>query len=379
MRKGFGGRQRIVFWLAAVLIFLGNADLSPQDTAQKNLEEKSTKLIILPIFYYTPETKLTGGVGGIITFRSGESGVKSRPSSFYFAAIYTQLKQFQLELIPEIYLQNEEYFVAGKFLLQKFPNKFYGIGNATPDPETEEEKEAVNYTPRSFSLEISALRKLFPNRKIYVGLKYQFENYKLLKIGRLLSESDAVGSRGGTMSGLGFLIHWDTRDNIFSPLSGNYWQFQTVINGSYAGSDYHYTFVKADLRKYFPLFSGHVLAIQGMGQWVTGDNAPFHKLAKLGGQDIMRGYYSGRYRDKMMVALQAEYRLPVWRWFGAVGFAGLGDVADKFGNLRLGDFKYSVGAGLRFMLDKKDRTQLRFDFGWGKGTSGMYFTAGEAF
>ena len=355
-------------------MLLGIVSAFPQDDGKKKPKEKTSSLLVLPVIFYTPETKWAGGVGGIYAFRSGASDASSRPSSIYFSAIYTQLKQFQLELNPELYLKNEEYILTVKSLLERYPNKFFGIGNNTPDSAEE------GYTSRSISFDISAQKKIFPARKMYLGLKYQFESYKLSKIekGGLLSNSQTIGSGGGTISGLGFIVSWDTRDNIFSPWRGNYWQVQTIFNKPFLGSDYNFTSVKADLRKYMPLFSGHVLAIQGLVNWVSGE-APFHKLAKLGGQDMMRGYYTGRYRDKLLIALQAEYRLPVWGRLGAVGFAGLGDVADKPANFRLGDLKYSMGAGLRFMLNKKERTQLRLDFGWGKGTSGMYFTAGEAF
>jgi hypothetical protein len=94
----------------------------------------------------------------------------------------------------------------------------------------------------------------------------------------------------------------------------------------------------------------------------------------------MRGYYLGRYRDKNMIAIQAEYRwLPaIWR-FGIVGFAGFGDVADKISRFDFGGFEYSYGFGLRFLLNPEQKINLRLDFGFGKGTSGIYFTAGEAF
>ncbi len=366
--------RRAVFSLLCGAIFLGNAHAYPRQEEKEKSGVKTSSLLIIPVVFYTPETKLAGGVGGIYAFRPGASDAKTRPSTFYFAAIYTQRKQFQVSLTPEVYLRNEKYFLSGKFLLEKYPNKFFGIGNETPD-STEED-----YTLRTASFDLSAQKRLFPGRRLYLGLKYQFENYRMLKVetGGLLSGREIVGSRGGTISGLGFIVRWDTRDNVFSPFSGDYWQLQTIFHGSLLGSDYGFTNVRADLRKYFPVMARHVIAVQGVVNVVPGE-APFHKLAKLGGEEIMRGYYSGRYRDKAMVALQAEYRLPVWRWLGAVGFAGLGEVADRLGGFRFSGFKSSVGAGLRFILNKRERTLIRLDFGWGRGTSGMYFTAGEAF
>ncbi|MCX7973665.1 MAG: hypothetical protein N3B16_04105 [Candidatus Aminicenantes bacterium] len=41
-------------------------------------------------------------------------------------------------------------------------------------------------------------------------------------------------------------------------------------------------------------------------------SSSFKNYPKIGGETIMRGYYSGRYRDKYLLAFQGEYRLPWW-------------------------------------------------------------------
>jgi hypothetical protein len=42
--------------------------------------------------------------------------------------------------------------------------------------------------------------------------------------------------------------------------------------------------------------------------------------------------------------------------------------------------KYSAGAGLRFMLSKKEKLSLRVDYGIGLGRNrGLYIQLGEAF
>jgi hypothetical protein len=94
----------------------------------------------------------------------------------------------------------------------------------------------------------------------------------------------------------------------------------------------------------------------------------------------MRGYYLGRFRDRNMIAVQAEYRIvPIWWRLGAVVFGGFGDVADEPGDFALGDLKYSIGGGFRFLLIPAERIALRADFGFGDGDSGFYITLGEAF
>jgi hypothetical protein len=98
----------------------------------------------------------------------------------------------------------------------------------------------------------------------------------------------------------------------------------------------------------------------------------------IGGDSLIRGTYQGRFRDEALLAFQAEYRLPLWWKFGLVGFGGLANVAGNAGSLLAGQLKYSLGWGIRFKVSREG-ANLRLDFGYGKGTSGVYFTGGEAF
>ena len=93
----------------------------------------------------------------------------------------------------------------------------------------------------------------------------------------------------------------------------------------------------------------------------------------------MRGYFAGRYRDRKLLAFQSEYRLPiVWR-VGAVGFVGIGQVANTVSELAADRFKTSAGFGIRFLLSSADQLNLRADFGFGEGSSGFYLGMGEVF
>jgi hypothetical protein len=62
-----------------------------------------------------------------------------------------------------------------------------------------------------------------------------------------------------------------------------------------------------------------------------------------------------------------------------VGFFGVGDVTPELSALRLTELKYSIGAGVRFVLDAKEKLNVRMDIGFGKDTAGLYFAIEEAF
>ena len=100
----------------------------------------------------------------------------------------------------------------------------------------------------------------------------------------------------------------------------------------------------------------------------------------MGGPDRMRGYYKGVIRDKAIIDGQFEYRMPVWKIFGATAFAGAGRVAATFSELNFDGLWYSYGFGLRIMVDSKNRANLRIDFGFGQQNArGVYIGFTEAF
>jgi outer membrane protein assembly factor BamA len=336
-------------------------------------EKPATSLVVLPVVYYTPETRLAFGAGGIYIFPLKGASLAARPSYFQTIAVYTQNKQFTLSLEPNLFLRNETLLINSLLELKKYPDKFWGIGSDAPDSAEED------FTPAQQSLSISFQKKVSRQISIYVGLKYDLEHYNFLKFEAdgQLAAGHITGCRGGILSGLGLVLNLDSRDNIFSAFRGNYFQVSAQLFSRFLAGDYNYFKFKADLRCYLPLWQAHVLALQGVFQAVPGET-PFMALPPLGGDSLMRGFYLGRYRDKVLLAAQVEYRLPLWWRFGLVGFAGIGGVADRIGCLSAGRFKSSCGLGLRFRLNREG-AKLRLDFGYGKETSGVYFTAGEAF
>lgn len=112
---------------------------------------------------------------------------------------------------------------------------------------------------------------------------------------------------------------------------------------------------------------------------MTGGDLPFQEYALLGGREIMRGYYEGRFRDANAAQLQAELRQHIHGRFGMAVFLAAGEVWGKNSNFTLDNPKIAGGLGLRFNLNPDDTTNIRIDYGIGRHDSGLYVTIGEAF
>jgi outer membrane protein assembly factor BamA len=215
---------------------------------------------------------------------------------------------------------------------------------------------------------------------MYLGVLYQVRNAVMVdraEDGRL-GGGGVPGSDGGMVSGAGVVGMWDTRDNILFPTSGSFHTASIFRSGGALGGDFQMTRYSVDLRRYLSV-RGHVLGFQAYLRSVAGD-VPFDMLPRLGGQNIMRGTFQGRYRDRHLLAAQTEYRALIWRRLGLAAFAGAGQVAPELDAISRSDLHYSLGLGFRLMIDPRERMNLRIDLGYGRdGASGVYITVGESF
>ena len=334
-------------------------------------DAKGISWVPIPFAFYTPETKLAFGAMVIVSFRLSEQ-VNSRPSSVTASVYYTLNNQYDFSLSPEIYLNNDRYLIASELNYAKIIDKYYGIGNDT------EEIEEPNYEARNSFIFLKFQSEIL--RYLKLGFVYELRDFDVVDAQEnpnLLS-GNLIGGEGGLTSGLGLVLTYDSRDNIFYPASGGYYEIAAAVFSEILGSDHNYTKTFIDLRRYLKIADDQVLALQMFYNFVGG-SAPFYDIPQLGGDNIMRGYFEGRYRDKHYFATQLEYRIRVWWRFGLVGFIGVGDVASKFSKFELNKFKYSVGAGLRFRIDETELWDLRVDIGFGKNSSGFYFQYNQAF
>lgn len=360
-------------WPVALLA-LGLLLRPPAARAQEPAKEKDpyrSRISAIPFAYYSPETKLAFGVGGVLNFRTGKNKEASRTSSVWVYATYSLAKQYNILLKPEIYLKNNSLCLSGSIRYDRSPQNFYGIGNDTPITDGEK------YTPRTFAFQLGVKRRVVG--PVFGGLHFEFEQAVMEKIepGGLLASGQYTGSQGGMLAGIGASLDWDTRDAVLFPRRGMYFQVQGDSFGALAGSDFTFSRVRFDFRDYVSLGTDRVLVLQAFLVSVFGD-PPFYKLALLGGDSLLRGYYRGRFRDKGLALVQAEFRTLISQRIGVVGFAGVADVFPGIGHFKVEKLKYSIGTGLRYVINREGAT-VRLDLAWGKASFGLYATAQEAF
>ena len=327
-----------------------------------------------PYIFYSPETSLAFGGGGIVYFKlynKPEAKSSSITPSFYC----TINGQYDITIIPELFLLDDNLKIWSKLNYSSYFDRYYGIGNNSPEIENDQ------YLQNNFQAQIKLQPKLFDDR-LNIGINYEIRNMTVADVkGNPFLENDTslVGRNGGLTSGLGLAVAWDTRDNNFFPSSGGYYEFFASNFFEFLGSDFNYNKKIIDLRHYFNPVSDNVVAIQSYLLMENG-TPPFYDLGLLGGSKLMRGTILGRYRDKTYYTIQTEYRMPVLVWkFGLILMAGFGDVAPSVGRMTISTVKPTYGFGIRFRIDELQKVEIRMDVAFGKGSNGIYFDINQAF
>lgn len=359
--------------LLVILGFFALQILAQSDDSLKTEVEKNFRAYPLPVVYYTPETRFAFGAVTLFNFRFKGESAESRNSQFQLGGAYTQNDQMLFYAPYQFFLKENKYNIFGQFYYYNYSYNFYGVGNDVP--KDYEELYFVNI-PR---VRINATQLVRKN--LYFGFRYWFDEFDIQETEEngLLSQNLVEGADGGTISSLGFVALYDSRDNYNYPENGAWFEILALPNRKELGSDFNFIRFSLDYVKYHKVASKSVFVVNLFGVSNFGE-VPFNEMAFIGGRSKMRGYYEGRFRDKHLWMVQAEWRQEIKGKIGAVAFGGVGGVASEINNFELNNIVPSAGLGIRYRMDESDKINIRLDYGVGLyGSSGIYLTFGEAF
>jgi len=327
----------------------------------------------MPVLFYLPETGLGYGGLGIGTFRFKAEPIESYPSSVQLAVSYTSKNQLLIWAPYELYWDEEKWRFFGELGFYKYFYNFYGIG--VDSQEENFETYEVDF-PR---LRMSVLREIAP--KFLVGAGYELDIYYNLNFDEngILDNSDVPGKNGaGTISNLGLLAVYDTRDHVFQPTKGFFIQAGAFSSIDFLGSSFSFSKFSLDSRYYQKIKGKHILA-GNVFVANSGEGTPFFSLNYLGTNNRSRGFNDRRYLDNAELSFAMEYRFPISGRFGGAAFGSSGTVAGDFSSLFSSRYRNAFGAGVRYTINKKDGIRVRVDYGLSKEGGNLYFTVREAF
>jgi len=371
--------------LLSLIIFLGSNVFSQIKLIKKIFSSdadtsRKSSFLPLPVLAYSQETGVEFGVLSLYSFYTNRKDSITRTSQISGVATITTKKQTNFQLKADIWTPKNKFHYTGEIRHRNFPFNFYGVGNNTL---------AANENPldqKIFKI-IGGIEKQFGESR-YSGFNIAYENYQFKDKsagGILRSDPNILDKDGGKVLFLGFTQIYDSRNSNTYTTNGTF----VRANYSYApnifgGDNFVGSLFKIDFSSFYPINKATTIGINAHFQSLNGESTPFYLLPQLGNDEMMRAYYTGRYRDENLMALQSEIRFRVHPRFGLVGFAATGNVFKRR-EFRLKDFKPNMGGGFRYFFDIEKGLSVRVDYGIGeknpgeKRQSGFYLSLGEAF
>lgn len=336
---------------------------------------EQARFLMYPTLAYSPETSLEVGISSVAFFYAKNDMQKSRLSEVQLFSFITFRQQYGLWLDHAVYGYEDKWFFLGKMRLQRFPLLYYGIG-----PDAPKDNPSIVHADYQLARE-RILKRVAPD--FFIGFEF---DYQKLYRSEFENPPDVLplGHEGSRNVGLGIGLVFDNRQNVLNERDGFFAELAWLNYHPAWGSAYQFQGWFIESRYFLPLDveKKQVLAAQAIGTFLQGDEIPFNQLALLGGDQMMRGYYTGRFRDRNYMALQAEYRFlpfPFSKRIGGTVFLGGGLVAPSWDQFQLNQIRPAGGFGLRYLIFPKKDIFIRVDLGITQEGTGLYIYTGEAF
>lgn len=332
--------------------------------------DKAIDFSVLPGPFYNPEMDLGVGVSAVGLYQVNADDDELQLSSL----VINGLASINGALGASV--QNRTFFnQAQRFYLDAelfdVPDVFYGVGYQ----DNHQDSNRVDFNYLNFGLKPMWIQQVLAHSYIGVGFDLQLARASEINPNDSLVDTSVLEQDSRSV-GVNLLVNYDSRDNTLNPQQGRIIEIESSWYRQQLGSQTDFEKQTLLYSEYLPVWQDDVIAWQVRGRFLQGD-IPWDQLSKIGGGDSLRGYTTGRYRDKQMLLAQAEYRMDLPGRHGMVFWAGVGVIADKVSELFEQTLLPNYGVGYRFEV--KPRVNLRLDLGFGDGDSGFYFNVNEAF
>jgi hypothetical protein len=339
---------------------------------------KKSSFVILPALSSAPETGLEVGGAGLYSFYTDSVKSDTRVSSIFGYATVATKGQTRFSINTSYWTPGNSYHFTAGISYVDFPFSFYGIGNDTHSADV------TKIDQRRLKFYLGAEKKL--TDELYVGFVSGAQRFQIPPTDFhtiFYTDKRVQNHGGGSNIYVGPSVTFDTRNNNTYTTKGVIITSSFEVIRGYGKTDYSGGFLNVEYSQFFALSKKFVLGVDIQEQSLTGSRSPFYLLPALGNDEMMRGYYNGRYRDRNMLAGQTELRYRLSARFGFVAFVGTGEVFNK--SFSWAELKPNYGGGVRYFFDIEKGLSIRADYGIGQKNpgeskqSGFYLALGQAF
>jgi len=345
-----------------------------------------------PIIGSKPSTGFVIGAAGNVAFFRGDPST-THISSAVASLTFSSKKQTSLNLKFGLFTRGDRWHIEGDNRFLWTSQDTYGLGADTTSVDR------INMKYDYFRVYETAYYRLRP--ALFAGLGFHYSAHTDVKPGKdaeqgwdrspyvIYSQQHGFPLDSQTSAGTSLNLLIDTRDSFINADHG--WladaSYRTYFS-DFLGGDSTWQELLFETRTYRKLTrdARHKLAFWLYGDFVVGGAAPYMDLPATGMDTYGRsgrGYVEGRFRGDRLLYGEIEYRVSLMRsgLVGMVCFLNTTTISDVQAGQKLFD-NYATGGGFGFRLlfNKRSKTNLCLDFGWGKeGSHGVYLALQEAF
>jgi hypothetical protein len=376
-------------------------------------------LAAVPVVGYSPSSGVLLGLAGQLGIVLGDPK-DTTISNATSTVLVTSKSQFIATLAATALTPRNEFELLSDFRFLVFNQDTFGLGTGTTPLATGVSVDGFGNLaalpgaqPMSFNLlrlHQSVLRRVF--QSFYLGIGYRLDRYyaivdkdlNLSATPPVVTSHYAYSVLNGfdpaayTTSGFALEAVSDSRDSTIAPYRGHLAHVGLSHRPTWLGSTKESSRVAGEGRLYIGLSDNvprNVLALWIYGAGPIGGVTPYLALPAIGWDATStsgRGYVQGRFRGTSELYAEAELRFRISEdglWGGTVfvnasTFSRPSVSLPQYGYSQSGEslfanVKPAGGVGLRIMLIKQSRTNLRIDLAGGVDSVCFYFGAGEAF
>ena len=329
---------------------------------------------------YLPELEFCFSGGFLLSY-------KTKRNNPYLSHSYSSAQinaNLQGDINSVVALRNYWYdnliFSDIKLLYNNFDNQYWGVGYTNSGEFGSEDRSSAYHETR---LDFTPSLQIRLPYNFYFGISFNYGSTEATELSDLMKEDLNIINFGSDVvrTGPGISLHYKTRLGNKSDNSINI-NLEAIAFDSRLGSDHTYQLLKVDYRQYLPIIrKGSLLAWRIKSENTIGE-APWTDMPTFGGSEVLRGVFTGEYRNSNIFLSTAEYRhiflkrsstelsrhsLVFWVG-GATAFPDLRNITQAI---------VSMGLGYRYAINPENK--IRVDIGFGTENVGIYVGFDEVF
>jgi len=244
---------------------------------------------------------------------------------------------------------------------------FYGPGFAA----------ALNNEPINLNLDawllLQQIKARIGNSGFFIGTKYLlFDTYNTFEMPIDIPEYEA-NEFSATLSEASLLFNYDTRNNVFSTSKGFYISLSGTYSDTWFGGEGTYGRIAMEAIGYFPASKRLTFGLRYASNYTLGD-VPFWARPMV----QMRGVPLMKYQNRNTTLMETEVSVDVSKRWSLIGFAGIGNAYESYGEFENGNGVRTMGSGFRYLLARKFGAKMGMDFAKSQDDFAFYFVFGSA-